>query len=99
MAWETRNGQRYYYEKRRVNGRVKSVYVGSGEEAKRADEQTQSRQAQRRAERKQARDVKRTIVEIEQSIDALVSDVSLIVEACLSLDGFHTQKGQIRKRK
>jgi hypothetical protein len=30
MGWETRRGRRYYYRKERVNGRVRSIYFGSG---------------------------------------------------------------------
>jgi hypothetical protein len=30
MGWEVRRGKRYYYRKKRVNGRVRSIYFGSG---------------------------------------------------------------------
>jgi hypothetical protein len=30
MGWEVYDGRRYYYRKRRVNGRVLSIYCGSG---------------------------------------------------------------------
>lgn len=30
MAWQTRNGRKYYYRSQRVDGRVRSIYVGSG---------------------------------------------------------------------
>lgn len=30
MGWEVRRGKRYYYRKKRVNGRVRSIYCGSG---------------------------------------------------------------------
>ena len=33
MAWEYRNGKRYYYLSQRENGRVRKLYFGSGPEA------------------------------------------------------------------
>lgn len=30
MGWETRRGNLYYYRKKRVNGRVRSIYCGGG---------------------------------------------------------------------
>jgi hypothetical protein len=33
MGWEKRSGKLYYYRKERVAGRVRSVYLGSGERA------------------------------------------------------------------
>jgi hypothetical protein len=30
MGWEVYDGRRYYYRKRRVNGRIISIYCGSG---------------------------------------------------------------------
>ena len=29
MGWETRKGRRYYYRKKRVGGRVRSIYCGA----------------------------------------------------------------------
>jgi hypothetical protein len=33
VAWVTRGGHAYYYKKHRIGGKVRSVYLGKGEEA------------------------------------------------------------------
>jgi hypothetical protein len=33
MAWVTRGGHAYYYKKHRIGNKVRSVYLGKGEEA------------------------------------------------------------------
>ncbi len=45
MGWKTRNGSRYYYKKVRIEGKVKSVYLGKGEKAQ--EEIAQQPQAQK----------------------------------------------------
>lgn len=36
MGWEKRQGKLYYYRKRRVDGQVRSIYIGCGEQARQA---------------------------------------------------------------
>jgi hypothetical protein len=52
MGWEQRNGRRCYYRKRRVGGRVRSIYCGSGERGEAAEREDVERRAQRVAARR-----------------------------------------------
>lgn len=50
MGWETRKGKRYYYRKERgVDGRVRSVYCGSGARGEQAAAEDEARRAQENA--------------------------------------------------
>jgi hypothetical protein len=45
MGWEIRQGKRYYYRKRRVNGRIRSIYCGSGEKGEAAEREDLARRS------------------------------------------------------
>jgi hypothetical protein len=45
MGWETRNGKQCYYRKVRVDGRVRSIYCGTGERARLAALEDERRRA------------------------------------------------------
>jgi hypothetical protein len=97
MAWEDRNGNRYYYRKRRVNGRVVSEYVGNGYAGELAaifdNQERQQAEGKRRELRKQRQEAAK--------MDTQAGDVEkmtrAITNACLLLAGYHTHKGQWRK--
>lgn len=97
MGWEVRNGQRYYYEKRRVDGRVRSVYVGSGDEGQQASQQAEQRKAEERTAKKARKEARAELERVEQAIGMFGSDVSLVVEACLLLNGYRLHGGEVRK--
>jgi hypothetical protein len=47
MGWETRKGHSYYYRKERgADGRVRSIYFGSGERAEAAAREDEERRTQ-----------------------------------------------------
>jgi DNA-binding GntR family transcriptional regulator len=97
MAWEERNGNRYYYRKRRQGKQVISEYVGSryaGELAEIFDaEDRQTAEYNRRDLRKQQQQA--------AALDAEASEIEQFTRAytraCLLLVGYHTHKGQWRK--
>jgi hypothetical protein len=99
MAWEDRNGNLYYYRKRREGGRVVSEYVGGGLAGEMAElftaEDRQEAEYKRRAMLKQRRQA--------SAIDSQVNDIDkytwTITRACLLLAGYRTHKGQWRKRR
>ena len=51
MGWEVRRGKRYYYRKVRINGRVRSVYCGSGIRGEIAAQQDKRKQIERARQR------------------------------------------------
>lgn len=99
MGWEERRGRKYFYRKRRNGGRVVSEYLGAGPDAEAVaalDElQRQAREEQRelfRREREQQR-------AIDESVDQACHLIRTLVDAVLLLNGYHTHKGQWRKKR
>ena len=99
MGWENRGSGRYYYRKRRIGGRVVSVYIGPGERGKEAAARDRAARDAREHESRCAREEREKIaalagagVEAEQGIRALV-------RAFLLLAGYHTHGGQWRRRR
>jgi hypothetical protein len=98
MAWEERNGRRYYYRKRREGNRVVSEYMGGGFSGQLAEildmEDRQEADYKRRELGKQ----KRQTAPIDNKVDEIEKYTRAITRACLLLAGYHTHKGQWRKR-
>jgi hypothetical protein len=94
MAWERRGNRCYYYRKVRRGRRVVSEYAG---------ELGALLDAEERRERAQAREVERqTRAEFEQSQRALGDLAELanaLTRAVLLASGYHTHKGQWRRRR
>jgi hypothetical protein len=99
MGWEERGGGRYYYRKRRVNGRVVSEYVGSAarpwvgplvdlEEANRNERAAERALERARREREQADDA---------ALDDMASWAESLTTALLLAAGCHTHKGTWRR--
>ena len=99
MAWEERNGRSYYYSKERSGGRVRSVYVGSGEVAGliaqldmlQREEADHARQLERQA---------RAQVEATAADYAALDElIKTITKGALLTAGFHMHKRQWRRKK
>ena len=99
MAWEDRNGSQYYYRKRRVGGRVVSEYVGAGYAGELAEsfdaEDRQEAEYKRREMRKQ----KQQAAALDRQEDEVEKLTRAFTRACLLLAGYHTHKGQWRKKR
>lgn len=99
MAWETRAGRRYYYRKRRDGGRVVSEYIGSGPGA----EAMATLDDYARLRALQERETWREEVERQRDIDRALDEagdlVRLLTYATLLANGYHTHKGQWRKKR
>lgn len=94
MGIETRNGNIYYYRKRREGAKVVSEYVGSGEVAYIADHMA-------KREREEKREARQALTATDSQADSLLDsfsrEVDTITDSYLGLLGYHRHKGQWRR--
>ena len=99
MGWEQRGNRTYYYRKKREGGRVRSLYIGSGDFAQISAETD----AANRQEQEQIRANDRRIRDAEAAIDRQLKDTETAlfstVDAALLAAGYHKHKGQWRKKR
>lgn len=99
MGLEQRRNNLYYYRKRRIGGRVVSEYVGGGDLAYLAshwdtlerDKQDEERYRLNKKRAEQAAGDK-ALANLEQAISTLVQGILLA-------EGYHTHKGQWRRKR
>jgi hypothetical protein len=100
MGLETRKrGGLYFYRKRRIDGRVVSEYVGSGDLAHLAahwdtlehDKQAEERYRLSKTRAEEAASDK-ALADLEQTISTLVQGILLA-------EGYHTHKGEWRRKR
>ena len=99
MSWEKRGDNRYYYRRRKVNGRVIAEYIGTGDMAEaiaRADEHDRRRRQRAAAEFHALAEGERrqgvTLAEVNELGRSAVAGV-------LIANGYHMHKRQWRKRR
>ena len=96
MAWHR---GRFYVRKRWENGRCVSEYIGAGPLGQAAAEADEADRAERQAEARALREVRRR----EGALDARVRDVlasaGTLTRAVLLASGYHSHKGQWRRRR
>lgn len=99
MAWETRGNRDYLYRKKRVNGRVKSVYIGTGYQA----ELIARMEAIEAQQAEIVRDAERNEHHQQATIDAEIKQhggkLRHLVNAVLVASGYHQYKRQWRKKR
>lgn len=99
MGWEQRGNHRYYYHKRREGHRVISEYVGSGplaELASTLDELTRQEQC---LQRERMHREGKAIHAGDALVEDVCSSIRLVTHAVLLVAGYHTHKGQWRKKR
>lgn len=97
MAWEFRNGGRYYYRKRRQGKQVVSEYIGGGlvgEFASLCDYEDKFKADVQRAELMQA---KENAAELGRDIRKAQEYTQAFTRAVLLLSGYHAPRRQWRK--
>lgn len=92
MGWEERNGNRYYYRKRREGDRVRSEYVGAGGVAL---AYALARVEDRRAARATAAALDALFRTTDDACGRLMASAVALLEAA----GFHRHKRQWRRRR
>lgn len=97
MSWETRGNNRYYYRRRKVNGRIVAEYVGGGD----VGTIVATLDDLDRHERNRVAAEFRQIVEAERQTAATLAQVNELINsavaAVLIVNGYHTHKRQWRK--
>jgi predicted phage gp36 major capsid-like protein len=101
MAWETRErGGLYYTRSRKVNGRVRREYVGSGPGALAISQMDEGRRMEHKAERGLRQMERREIEAVDDLVEQVFQDVEAITRATLEAAGYHRPKrGPWRKRR
>jgi hypothetical protein len=99
MGWENRNGKSYYYRKERKGGRVRSVYVGSGETARLIAQLDDLHSEEREDKRALARIERERWQEQDRELDRVCALIKNFTTGALLAAGFHTHKRQWRRRK
>jgi hypothetical protein len=99
MGLEQRKGNSYYYEKKRVDGRVVSEYVGGGLLAVVASHNAQERKEEREAKRKAIEQQRAETLNLEAEIDRLLDSINTLSRGVLIASGFYQHNRQWRLRR
>jgi hypothetical protein len=100
MAWVYEGNRRNYYRSRRVGGKVRSEYFGSGAAAELAAALDRERRRQRQAERERRRADEERWAASDSPLEMLVAATDMVVEAALLAAGYHRHAmGDWRKRR
>ena len=95
MGWENRKGGKYYYHKTRIGSRVKSFYLGNSMHAYKLRAVMEERRREDKAFRKMVEEEKKKDSELKAHHEL----VNQLADAVLILNGYHTHKGEWRKKR
>jgi hypothetical protein len=99
MGLEQRKGNFYYYEKRRVGGRVTSEYLGGGLWAVVASQNAQERREEREARRTATEQARAENLNLEAEIDFLLDSINTLSRGALIASGYYQHNRQWRLRR
>jgi len=103
MALETRNGRIYFYKKYRMDGRVKSEYIASGDLAfmwQRGDEEDRAEAREEAAAKRAAWDALRSAIEAtDDVVAASLGAIERAVNTAIEAAGYHRHRRELRWRK
>jgi hypothetical protein len=99
VAWEDRNGNSYYYRKRREGKRVVSDYVGNGFLGQLAEAVDIDERYEENLARTNFRKQKRNVKLIDEQVREVEKYIRAVTRAVLLLSGYHSHKRQWRKRR
>lgn len=101
MGWEKRGNKQYYYEKRRVGDKVYSKYIGNGPSADLMSALVEYGQLVKSLKQAEIEIMRSELEEdraVERHLDQIGSWIRTLTSAILLVNGYHTHKGQWRKR-
>jgi hypothetical protein len=99
MGWERRGDNLYYYRKRREGDRVVSEYVGRGQAAELIADLDLLARKWREEEREAWTQQQAEITAVDQMLDKVEGVIRTLTRAYLLAAGYHTHKGQWRRRR
>ena len=99
MAWERRGSNLYYYQSKRVDGRVRKKYVGAGELAQTIAHADETIRQSRAAKSERARVELEEARTIASAGEELCEAADILAVAQLVAAGYHRHKGQWRRRR
>jgi len=99
MGWEQRGGGMYYYRKRREGDRIVSEYVGSGPLAELASTFDDLAREKRSLRRKRMQQEREAIRAVDAKVEEICSMVRALTCGALLSAGYHTHKGQWRRKR
>lgn len=99
MGWEKRGNGQYYYRKKRVNGKVKSQYVGAGEFAHASQVLDQTDSALKALDNQEWQETKATDQAIDHAVDQHLESIQEAIEQTLQELGYRKVKGEWRKKR
>jgi hypothetical protein len=97
MAWEDRNGKRYYYRKRRVGKRVISEYMGGGLAGELSALYDLEDKFKTDVQRAELTKVKEDAVKLDGKIREVERITKAMTRAVLLLSGYHAPRRQWRR--
>ena len=99
MAWQQRNGRRYYYRSRREGGRVTHDYFVTGPLAWTVAKMDAGERERQQAQAEAEAALRRLYEEADALVGRLIAASKELVEAVLLADGFYRhQRGLWRRR-
>lgn len=99
MGWEKRPGGCYYYKKVRRGKHVSSEYVGAGAMAHAVAEQVIENRLGRKLERNRRKREREESTQIDRMLASRERSIQTLLRGFLVAHGYHTHRGQWRKRR
>lgn len=99
MGWERRRNGMYYYEKQRKGKRVVSRYIPGKVHAQKEAELQRLTEERRQYEKKEEQQRRKELAAIEKEAGTVEDSINRLLTALLAANGYHTRKGEWRKRR
>jgi hypothetical protein len=99
MSYEIRRGRQYYYQVRRVNGRLVKQYLGSGVAAEQAAAEVARRQRDRADQLRLDLDFEQRLLPFRSDFEAFWQTSELILQMAFVAANYHCHRGEWRRRR
>jgi hypothetical protein len=96
MAWRSRNGNRYFYQATRLNGRRVNRYIGRGDQAEQVAAEIQERRAARIQTSLEILGAREQVSVADHLAKLYDQGTDSLLEACLRAQGYYRTAGHWR---